>query len=160
MRNNAVAVSRGRFITCPGDPIHIVYNPELQKDGSIKLVEFAKENTDEIIHSFYESTTLEVILSRFANGDTSALNRYQPIYADLTQAPKTLAEALQTITNSRSAFEHLPVEVKQQFDNDFNKWLMSAGTPAWMSAMQVVMPDSSDSISDSAASSDPIEKEV
>lgn len=141
MRCNSVAASRGRFITNHGDPIHVIYTPELQPNGVIKLVEFGKENTDEIIHSYYESTTLEAILMRFNNGDLSALNRYQPIYADISNAPKSLAEGLQAVINSRHAFDALPADVKSQFDNDFNKWLMSAGSESWMSAMSAVVPD-------------------
>lgn len=147
MRANEIAAKRGRFISDPGDPIHVLYSPELQKDGSVKLVKVGTENTDEIIASYYESTTLEAILARFANGDLSALNRYQPIYADVSNAPKSLAEALQMVNNSRTGFDALPPEIKMAFDNNFNLWLSSAGTKEWYEAMSPVLavaPDSSD----------------
>lgn len=140
MRNNKVAISRGRYITCSGDPIHDQYSPEMQEDGQIVLVKVAEENTDEMIQSFYESTTLESILSRFAQGDASALNKYEPIYMDVTQQPKNLAEALQKIINSRSAFDALPTKVKNAFGNDFNRWLASAGTMEWYNEMKEVFP--------------------
>lgn len=140
MRNNVVAAKRGRVTINHGNPIHTVYSPQMEKDGSITLLPIGTENTDEIIKSHYESTTLECILARFNNGDLSALNRYQPVYADLSTAPKTLAEALQTVINSRSAFDALPVDVKKQFDSDFNKWLARAGTPEWMTAMESMLP--------------------
>lgn len=139
MRNNEIAIKRGRVLADPGDPMHKVFSPEMQEDGTIKLVQTGVENTDEIIQSYYESTTLEAILTRFAAGDTSALNRYEPIYADVTKQPKTLAEALQTVINSRNAFDALPVEVKQRFDNDYNKWLATAGTEKWFEIMKPVL---------------------
>ena len=113
MRNTEYSAKRGRMNSDPGSPIHVVLQPELQKDGTLKLVPVGKENTDEIIASYYESTTLEVILSKFMNGDMSSLNRYQPLYMDVTEMPKTLAEAQQKIINAEYAFNALPAEVKQ-----------------------------------------------
>lgn len=139
MRNNVVAAKRGRFISCPGDPIHVLYSPELQKDGSLKLIKVGTENTDEIIASYYESTTLEAILTRFANGDLSALNRYQPIYADITNMPKSLAEAMQVVNNSKAGFDALPANIKALFDNNYNFWLSSAGTKEWFERMAPVL---------------------
>lgn len=141
MRNNDFAKTRQRFIADPGNPNHTVYSPQMEKDGSLTLVAIGEENTDEVIQSYYESTTLEVILAKFANGDMSALNKYQPIYMDVTQQPKTLAEALQKIINSHNAFDALPVDIKQKFDNDFNKWIASAGTEDWYTAMAPAAPD-------------------
>lgn len=140
MRNNEVARKRGRLTINKGDPVHTIYSPQMEKDGTITLQVIGTENTDEIIKSHYEETTLECILARFANGDVKALNRYQPVYADLSNAPKTLAEALQTVINSRAAFDALPTEIKSKFDSDFNKWLARAGTDEWMKAMTSTLP--------------------
>lgn len=139
MRNNDLAIKRGRFFCNPGSPVHIVLGPELLEDGTIKLSKIGEENTDEIIASYYESTTLECILSKFANGDLSALNRYQPIYMDVTTAPKTLAEAQQKLINMENAFLALPSEVKEQFGNSFNVWISKAGSEEWMKHMSKVM---------------------
>lgn len=138
MRNNVYSLKRGRFISDPGDPIHVVLSPELQKDGTLKLVKIGTENTDEIIASYYESTTLECILSKFANGDMSALNRYQPLYMDVTQMPKTLAEAQQKVINAEYAFNALPADVKEQFGNNFNVWLAQAGSDDWTAKMSKI----------------------
>lgn len=138
MRNNVFSLKRGRFFSDPGDPIHVVLSPELQKDGTLKLVKIGSENTDEIIASYYESTTLECILSKFANGDMSALNRYQPLYMDVTQMPKTLAEAQQKVINAEYAFNALPADVKEQFGNNFNVWLAQAGSDDWTVKMSKI----------------------
>lgn len=139
MRNNDLAIKRGRYNCNPGSPVHVVLGPELQDDGTIKLSKIGEENTDEIIASYYESTTLECILAKFANGDLSALNRYQPIYMDVTNAPKTLAEAQQKLIYMENAFLALPSEVKEQFGNNFNVWISKAGTEEWMKHMSKVM---------------------
>ena len=145
MRQTDFARSRGRFLSSVGCTERLLYTPEMQSDGVIKLVVNGKQDIQEYIQSYYESTTLEAILTRFSNGDMSALNKYQPIYADISNAPHSLAEALQTINNSRSAFDALPVEVKRHFDNDFNRWLASAGSEEWFAGMASIFPSSDSS---------------
>lgn len=139
MRNNDIAQKRGRFNTCAGSPIHVLYSPKLMEDGTIQLIECGTENTDEIIQSYYESTTLESILTRFANGDLSALNRYQPIYADVSTGPKNLAEAMQLLIDAEKAFNALPADTKNQFDNNFRQWILKANTQKWFDTMKPFM---------------------
>lgn len=139
MRNTFYSYKQKYKTSDPGSPIHPILSPMLQDDGSILLTEIGKENTDEIIASYYESTTLECILSRYLNGDISALNRYEPIYMDVTSAPKTLAEAQQKIINASYAFDALPVSVKEQFGNNFNVWLSQAGSDVWLQKMDSIL---------------------
>ena len=89
MRNNVIAADRGRFICSSGSGIKDVYSPIVLEDGSIELKVTGQVDTDAEIDSYAESCSLEVILSRYANGDTSALNRYKPMYLDLAEFPKT-----------------------------------------------------------------------
>lgn len=139
MNYRKFANTRGRFYTCPGTNIHIVFSPEIQKDGSIILVEIGKEDTDEIIQSYADSVSLEAILARFVNGDVSALNRYQPIYADMTNAPKNLAESLQLFINAEKAFNALPADVKKEFNNSYTEWIFSSQNPEWAEKMSSVI---------------------
>ena len=155
MRNTEYSAKRGRMNSDPGSPIHVVLQPELQKDGTLKLVPVGKENTDEIIASYYESTTLECILAKFANGDMSALNRYQPLYIDVTEMPKSLAEAQQKIINAEYAFNALPAEVKQQFGNNFNVWLAEAGSEDWMTKMKDIFTLNNEKNAKQAGSAEP-----
>lgn len=154
MRNTDYAAKRGRFISDAGSPIHAVLSPELQKDGSLRLVKIGEENTDEIIASYYESTTLECVLARFANGDLSALNRYEPIYMDVTSAPKTLAEAQQKIINAEYAFNALPADVKESFGNNFNVWLSEAGSDPWLQKMNSILNNKNEAPQERAKSAD------
>lgn len=142
MRNNCVAISRGRFFSSSGSPIHSVYSPKIQEDGSIRLEKVGEENTDEIIESYAASCSLESILARFNSGDTSALNRYHPVYTDLTDVPTTLAGCMQLMIDAENAFNSLPVGIKQEFNNNWREWTASAGSEAWYSAMQPVIEHS------------------
>lgn len=139
MRNNFFGRRRGRFTSCPGNFNHPVRAPRVQKDGTIVLEIVSYENTDDIIEAQRGSTELTAILARYANGDLSVLNKYQGIYTDCTQAPKTLAEAMQSLINAEMAFGALPVDIKRQFDSDWRKWLSSAGSDDWINAMKPII---------------------
>lgn len=125
----------------PGDPIHILYAPKVLDDGQIELVEAGKENTDEIINSYKESTDIQIILQRAAIGDMSGLNVKNPMYGDFTQVPKTFAEVLQLQMDSERLFNNLPADVRQKFDNDKNKFFAQSGTVEWYENIKDVIPD-------------------
>lgn len=131
MRNNDRSVERGRFCCPAGSPVKDVFSPIVNPDGTMELVCTGSVNTDEEIESYRESCSLESILSRFANGDYSALNRYEPLYCDLTEFPKTYAEVLQHAINAENGFLALPTEVKQKYNNNWREWLAAAGTDSW-----------------------------
>lgn len=137
--------------TNPGSPIHILYGPKVQKDGSIELVEIGKENTDEYIQSFEEVTDMSFILAKLETGDMSVLNRREAFYGDFSEVPKTFAEVLQLRIDAQNTFDHLPVDVKEKFDNDVNKFLATAGTEDWRKKLfpesdvaEAVVPDDSE----------------
>lgn len=125
--------------SCPGDPIHIIYSPVVEDDGSVRLVESGKENTDDIIQSYAESCDLNVIIQRYLNGDLDALNQKVGTYGDFTQMPKTYAEALQMKIDSERLFDSLPVDYKRKFDNDPNKFFVQAGTKEWLEILDPLM---------------------
>lgn len=128
-----------RFYTNPGSPIEPIYEGKLQKDGSIELVEVGKRNIQEYIDSFREDAEIDNIIARFNNGDLSALSRSQGFYDDITKVPTNYAEILNMVYEGQKAFEILPVEIKKQFDNDFNKWFTSVGTDIWHEKMSVLI---------------------
>lgn len=129
------------FYTNPGDPIHIIYAPVVGKEGSIELVPSGKENTDDYIQSFAESTDIRIILNRVAQGEVELLSKTAGSYGDFTQAPKTLAEALQLQMDSNRLFQALPVETRRKFDDDPNKFFAAAGTDDWFNKIADVLPE-------------------
>lgn len=133
-----------RFLSDPGSGTKILYSPILQDDGTIVLVESGKVDTDEAMNIEAQSCSLESILTRYANGDIEALNRYEPIYADVSDFPKTYAEYLQHAINAENGFHKLPVEVQKKYDNNWRNWLMASGTEDWFRDLGIVS-DKSDS---------------
>lgn len=119
------------FASDPGSPIHQLYAPKVNKDGSLELVPSGTENTDEFIQAQCESTDIRTLIARVNTGDLSALNVHQGMFGDFTNMPKTYAELLQNQINGKAAFDKLPVDIKKKFDNDVNKFLASAGEDAW-----------------------------
>lgn len=119
------------IVSNPGNPIHVIYGSKVEKDGKIKLSPIGKENTDDYIQSFKDSTDMAFILAKLAQGDTSVLNRNSPIFGDFTKAPRTFAEALQLQIDSDAAFDRLPAEMKAKFNNDKNQFFASAGSNEW-----------------------------
>jgi len=121
----------GSIVSNPGNPIHILYEPKVNDDGSIELVECGKENTDEKIQADAESCDLRLIIQKYINGDISALNQRTLAFGDTTVYPKSYAEMLQLQINAKLAFDKLPKETKEKFDNDLNKFFATAGTDEW-----------------------------
>ena len=78
----------------PGNPEKILYTPKFAEDGSMELIEAGKDNLYDYIQSFRDSVDLNVILARFSNGEVDALSKAQGFYADVTDFPKNMAEAL------------------------------------------------------------------
>lgn len=128
------------FFTNPGDRFHIVYTPKILDDGTIDLVESGKDDIQEMIDSWRESTDMSWIIARLKEGDMSVLEQREPVYIDTTELPKTYAEALQLIIDRQRQFYELPVDVRNSFDNDFNQWFSQAGSETWLQKMDPVLP--------------------
>lgn len=126
------------FMTHIGDTFHILREGRLNPDGTISLRESGRENIKDKINSYKSQTDMALIIAKLQAGDSSVLNTKPPMYADFTQFPKTYAEAYELVTRSEKAFESLPVDVKQSFDNDRGKWFATIGSPEWLEKMGFV----------------------
>lgn len=140
---------RERVRTNHGSREKIILTPEFDRHGHFELVESGKENLYEYIQSFKESVDINVILKRFANGDTSALSKKQGMYGDFTQSPKTYAEMLDRIIKAEAYFDSLPVETRAKFDHNFGKFVSEMGSEAWLDTVGLksepsALPDSVD----------------
>lgn len=119
------------FASCPGSPVKVLYSPRVLPNGEFELVENGKEDFQAYIQSFAESTDIHEILQRYQNGDVSALAARQPMFGDFTSMPKNLAEFMQLDMDTRTLFEAMPADVRQQFDNDVSKFLAQSGNDEW-----------------------------
>lgn len=132
MRNEKARVSDPKdFVTNPGNDEKVIYSSKVLDDGSIILTPSGKQNVKEYINSFVDQTDIAYIIRQLQLGDTSVLNSRTPMYDDFTGAPKDLRQAMQIMLDGERAFYDLPLDTRQKFDNDFRKWLVSAGSDDW-----------------------------
>lgn len=120
------------FVTNPGSSVKQKYAPHVDPDGTITLVEDGIEDWQEYINSFKESSEISSVVARFIDtNDPSVLNVKEGMYGDFTKFPKTYAEALQLKIDADRMYDSLPVEFKEKFDSDRNKFFALSGTPEW-----------------------------
>lgn len=124
-----------RVITNPGSPEKTIYGSKLDKNGDIVLFVKGKENIYDLIQSNADSVDINIMLKKFVAGDTNALNNKEAMYMDITSMPESRFEAINMINNAKWSFEELPVEIKQKFDNNFEKWLSNAQSTDWFEKM-------------------------
>lgn len=126
---------RERIAAHPGNPIKTLYAGRYDANGRVVLEEKGTENLYDYIQSFADSVDINVILARFANGETDALSKAQGFYADVTDFPANMADALNRINQAEEMFMALPLEVRQKFDCSFEQFLSQSGSDDWLEKM-------------------------
>ena len=111
------------------------YQTQIDENGHKVTVPIGKTNIYDRIQSSLEETKIENIIRRFTEGDISAFRQGEPIYADMTEAPKTLMEAQNMIIRITEEFNNLPVEVRAKFDHSPEKYVALYGGKAWAEAV-------------------------
>lgn len=148
-----------RIISNPGTPVKPVYAPIVNDLGITEVVIVGEENLQDEIESYVEATDINNIVARYTAGDDSALNAVHGTYGDFTNLPSTYAESLNIMINAKRDFESLPVSVKQQFDNNYMKFLSEANTdPDSFASHLGIKRDVVDEVADKVI--DKIDKEV
>ena len=124
-----------RIVANAGSPVKVLYRGKYDANGRVVLEKSGEENLYDYIQSFRDSVDLNVILARFSNGEVDALSKAQGFYADVTDFPKNMAEALNRINQAEEMFKSLPLETRQKFDCSFEQFLAQSGTEDWLSKM-------------------------
>lgn len=114
-----------------GEKIEIRHRAEMDINGRRKLIPDVKINIWDIIQSHAEECEIENIVRRALNGDPFALNKKVGNFMDLTEMPRTIAEAQQLVINLKEQFEKLPADIKQKFDNNAEIFVASYGSEDW-----------------------------
>lgn len=141
MRNPKARVSDpNAFVTDPGSSTKIILSPKVNPDGTVDLVESGKIDIQAKIQSFLPETDINFILAKYAAGDLQILNQREGMYGDFTHLPSTFAEVLQIQIDAEAKFNLLPLDLRNKYDNDYKRWLATAGSEEWMRNMSVVMP--------------------
>lgn len=122
-----------------GTKVKRLYTPKYTEDGTLELVESGLENQYDYIQSYKDSVNIHVLLEQYARGDINALSKIQGTYQDYSDMPRNYAEMLNMVITAESEFDRLPVEVKAQFGQSYERWLIEMDNlPAWMDKMGII----------------------
>lgn len=100
----------------PGSGMKDTYKMHVDDDGKRELKKSGEYNLYADIQSYKDSVSIDYILTRFVNGDETALSRVQGIYGDFTQMPTTMAELQQRVIDAEHLFNNLPLEIREQYN--------------------------------------------
>ena len=106
------------FISEAGLPYLQDYEYTLDKEGH-KLLTKKDSVTDiySMIQAEKDSCDINVLMQRFALGDTEALNIRTGYFLDTRNMPTNIHEVFAMGLEAEQYFEGLPVELKETFDN-------------------------------------------
>lgn len=112
-----------------GSRFHDVYTPVYDHNGVLDLEVSGQDDIYDMIQSHAESCDINVLLARYAAGDTTVLSQRQGLYIDATGLPHTYAEMLNAVVAAESTFNSLPVDVRAQFGHSFERFLAELDKP-------------------------------
>ena len=96
-------------------------------------VVYAENGNKEFIHigqidmyartqSHKDSVLIENIIKRATN-DPSVLQRRKGSFADITEVPNNMADAMKVVNDAKKVYEALPKAVKDSYNNSFDNFL-------------------------------------
>lgn len=124
------------IVTNPGSEEEIIWAMKITESGDQEFYVKGKTNVYEKIQMFADECDLEQILVRCTQtGDISLMNQRQPFFMDLEDIPDNIFEAHRKIKEAEQVFMNLPLEVRQSYENNFDKFLADFGSEKWMKAV-------------------------
>lgn len=128
---------RKRVFSSSGSSEIPTYRPVIGDSGAIDLIQDGMINIYDQIQSHKDSCDINLMIKRFENGDLTALGTPRdPVYMDVTDMPKTYAELYQKVIDAKKEFNALPLDLREKFDFDSDKYISLMGTAAWFDVMQ------------------------
>lgn len=85
---------RDPIFSSVGSKTRPLYKPVLNKNGDIELEEDGFENIYDEIQSYKDSVDINVIVQRYAHGDTYALQQRSGAYGDFVSVPRSYMDVL------------------------------------------------------------------
>ena len=131
MRFNTVydRVNQRDFTSACGCGVRPVYDYiPVGQEGQLKLVQVGEENRQGIIESWEESVDLHALLSRYFDGDASALERRQAMFVDITGLPDNVHAYHDAATTAQSVFDNLPDDVRHFYGDSVQEFLQGIFT--------------------------------
>lgn len=116
------------FVSNPGSKIVADYGLVTAEDGSTSVGVIGEKNLDAIIQSNKDTGNVALLVAKYNAGDTDALNKVRGVFGDFRNMPTTYAEMVSRLNECRAVFEALPVDIKEQFDNNPDVFWSEYGT--------------------------------
>lgn len=116
------------FVSNAGSKIVADYGLITAEDGSTAVGVIGEKNLDAIIQSNKDTGNVALLVAKYNAGDEEALNKVRGVYGDFRNMPTTYAEMVSRLNECRSLFEALPVDIKEQFDNNPDVFWSEYGT--------------------------------
>ena len=109
------------YISNPGTPTLAKYAFEVDKKTGVEELKPTGEYeyVHDRIQADYPSTDINILMQRFALGETDILNVREGFFADVTKMPSNYAELFALDKQAEQYFESLPTDVKEMFDNSY-----------------------------------------
>lgn len=105
-----------------GSGMKPTYKMHVDEDGKRELKQSGEFNLYADIQSYEQSVSIDYLLTKFINGDTTALSRAQGVYGDFTQMPRTLAELQQRVIDAENLFNSLPLDIRAQYNHSASEF--------------------------------------
>lgn len=109
-------------------------------DEGRELVKTGETDVYALIQSRLDETKIENIIKR-ATYDPTALGsqdwQASGTMTDISDAPTNYHEWYGRIKDAEDEFDKLPIEVKNKWDNDVEKYIMAYGTQEWADKMGI-----------------------
>ena len=120
------ACGKRRF--CPsGERKRPIFKRVSDSGCPAKLAKIGESDLQDFIQSFADECDVNRIVQRYANGDTTVLQRVQGMYTDVVGVPTDLTTAFETVNAARAYYDSLPAAVKREFGS-LGKFLDSIRT--------------------------------
>lgn len=118
---------RDRFYSNPGSQLAPVHAIRIDDNGHKTLVDTG-EKTDIYLKiiSHMDEVDLELLLTRCQAEGYEILNKREAISGDVTLQPKSLLEAAQILQDQENTFNQLPLDVRKEFNFNFNEYIAEA----------------------------------
>lgn len=130
-----------RFCSVAGERYKDTFIGQYDENGQIVLKSTGTIDLQEKIQADKYACDINTIVKRYAAGDTDVLYRVQGSFIDVSTMPKSYAEYLNLSIRMKSDFDSLPVDVKANFGNSFENYMLQFGTDDWCKALGIASPE-------------------
>lgn len=126
-----------RFCSVTGERYKETFIGQYDDDGQIVLKSTGTIDLQEQIQADKYACDINVIVKRYAAGDTDVLHRVQGSFLDVSTLPTSYAEYLNLSIRMKNDYDALPVDVKAKFGNSFENYMIKFGSEDWCNALGI-----------------------